>query len=595
MRCTLGNIESRISSLVRLDADASEFGASTTSQAQVEHSRAWSLEDLPSPILEKILRCLSVSETISLSLCSKRLRVLVRGAESVWFSLTEEMYSAGERFRESQEGVDSILSASGEQFSSRLSGFLNWHDLFFFLHSQRTLCILRGTSDRGNQLSAASEREAAAVLSEGAPERPLRGVQRIAVSTLEGQSVAACAAVTEGGELMLWRHPSPPGAEAGPVAQPCHNAPFQGRGVVTRCHVDRLNTYAVTRDGDLYVAKHNGPNSVFPRVCFQRSALGFEVAEVTSCSPLSSEPLLRTVAAVVVVALDTKGQLWAWGWAGDLHDNLALFGLGPRPRGAAARGDSTIAVAEAQRLGLSLEASERVVSLSSGEAHFAALTDAGRVFTWGSNKRGQCCQPLGPEGVPMAMRQMVFHPSPMQGLGAGEPAVKASAGAEHTLLLMADGRVLCAGSHDSRRLRTAEEGSAVAASPSLVDLRLRSRFPQLGAVSDVAASLHCSAIVGETGSVILVGDTPTGEAEHIDLGAVCGGAAARAVMLRLAGVEGFQVLTVVAVPQTAIAPSDAEAARSGSDETAQHKPTNFLEGCSKAERATTEALPSQEL
>jgi len=149
----------------------------------------------------------------------------------------------------------------------------------------------------------------------------------------------------------------------------------------------------------------------------------------------------------------------------------------------------------------------RVVAVACGSAHSLVLDEFGRAWAWGSNSVGQCGVAAGPADVPEPSR-CVLRDSPLppasgrRAVGASgrerpEPefarAFAVSAGAEHSALVTADGRVWTAGRRDGGRLGagcdaaaalTAEAARASAASlaaPVMLHACYRPQHSDLGA------------------------------------------------------------------------------------------------------------------
>lgn len=84
-----------------------------------------------------------------------------------------------------------------------------------------------------------------------------------------------------------------------------------------------------------------------------------------------------------------------------------------------------------------------IAMVATGGAHCVAVTSCGRVLGWGSNMEAQ----LGTTGTPHNREPVVLLQS------AAECSVVAAAcGAKHTVLLLADGTVICMGSNSSGQL-----------------------------------------------------------------------------------------------------------------------------------------------
>ncbi len=123
-------------------------------------------------------------------------------------------------------------------------------------------------------------------------------------------------------------------------------------------------------------------------------------------------------------ALDVTGQAWCWG----LGDSGQLGG------GAAT--DQPAPVTAPLPGGLT------VAALSAGGAHTCAVDDAGGVWCWGADDRGQLG--LGATGPAVA--------APASVAGITGAAIGVSAGGAHSCVDLADGSVWCWGANDSGQL-----------------------------------------------------------------------------------------------------------------------------------------------
>lgn len=86
-------------------------------------------------------------------------------------------------------------------------------------------------------------------------------------------------------------------------------------------------------------------------------------------------------------------------------------------------------------------ASHRIVSLCGGDSHSIAIDQRGYVFAWGRNGEGQIGQGY--------RSKCVTTPSLIEGL-RHERAVRAAAGASHTLILTEGGRLYAMGAHHTK-------------------------------------------------------------------------------------------------------------------------------------------------
>jgi alpha-tubulin suppressor-like RCC1 family protein len=156
-----------------------------------------------------------------------------------------------------------------------------------------------------------------------------------------------------------------------------------------------------------------------------RSAEG---ASINATEPIEVKALIEPVVAVAAgyehsLALTTSGRVMAWGWNG----NGAL-------------GDDTFTSrsepVEVKGLG------ERVVAIAAGGYHSLALTQGGKVMTWGWNGNGQ----LGDGTTSYGSSQ------PVEVKGLGEQVVAIAGGAYHSLALTKGGKVMAWGGNQKGQL-----------------------------------------------------------------------------------------------------------------------------------------------
>jgi regulator of chromosome condensation len=148
-------------------------------------------------------------------------------------------------------------------------------------------------------------------------------------------------------------------------------------------------------------------------------------------TPLAKERIVDIAAGVDhVVALSAKGRVFCWG-NGEQHQ------LGRRIVGR-----RKLSCLEPAQLGV-----KNVVRIGSGAYHSFAVTEQGKVFTWGLNNFGQC----GIQDI-----DCVMTPTEVDGLRTDDPnrpPVQLVVGGEHhTLIQYDDGRVYSFGRSDSSQL-----------------------------------------------------------------------------------------------------------------------------------------------
>jgi len=135
-------------------------------------------------------------------------------------------------------------------------------------------------------------------------------------------------------------------------------------------------------------------------------------------------------------------------WAAGLGDEGQLGA--PPPQGGGQGGGAAHAPAFVEVENLR---SEGVVAVAAGHRHSAAVTEDGRLFTWGSNRSGQLGLGRAQAGACVGV------PALVQALG-GVKVAAVALGAEHTLALSEAGEVFAWGASGNGRLGHAAGGGA---------------------------------------------------------------------------------------------------------------------------------------
>jgi alpha-tubulin suppressor-like RCC1 family protein len=164
----------------------------------------------------------------------------------------------------------------------------------------------------------------------------------------------------------------------------------------------QYHTLALKADGALWASGWNGAGQI-----------GDGTAGASRLAPVQVIGLPSTVIAMAAghahsLAVDSNGNVWAWGANGD---------------GQLGNGTTTPSFAPVQVPGL-----VNVIAVAAGDRHSIALTVNGTLWAWGNNDLGQ----LG-DGT------LQSHSAPIQVALGG--VAKIAAGAAHTLALRSDGSV----------------------------------------------------------------------------------------------------------------------------------------------------------
>ncbi|KAI9853133.1 MAG: hypothetical protein M1824_001524 [Vezdaea acicularis] len=317
--------------------------------------------------------------------------------------------------------------------------------------------------------------------------------------------------------------------EATPTAIPSDSFP---EGTVFTCiAAGDSNTFAVTDDGRVWGWGTFRSND---------GILGFNTHVRVQNTPLL-DPSLKNITRVVcganhVLALDVKGNVWAWG-SGQQNqlgrrvvERTKLNGLIPREFGLPAK---------------------QIISIAAGQYHSFAIDKRDRVWAWGLNNYGETgiADNAGDDDA------VVLKPTPIPSLtGAGVKEVKG--GAHHSIAATKDGTCLVWG-----RLDGAQMGLPVAQMPPdavIYDARGHPRIlsrptPVPGiTVKAVAAGSDTSFAITTDGKCYSWGfsanyQTGQGTDEDVEVATLIDNTAVRGRVLEWAGAGGqFAVLTAKA-------------------------------------------------
>lgn len=178
--------------------------------------------------------------------------------------------------------------------------------------------------------------------------------------------------------------------------------------------------------------------------------------------------------------LTESGAVYTWGYGGD---------------GRLGHGDQADMLVPKRLDRLS---DERIVQVVCGELHTAALTDDGRVFTWGLGKDGR----LG-----LGTTESRHVPAEVR-FGPGVVVKQVACGGLHTAALTSDGQVLTFGLGASGRLGHGDESDKMV--PTVVRYLANSGF----AMKQVLCGGHHSACLGVDGRVYTFGFDDDGRLGH---------------------------------------------------------------------------------
>ncbi len=137
-------------------------------------------------------------------------------------------------------------------------------------------------------------------------------------------------------------------------------------------------------------------------------------------------------------ALTSSGRLFTWGynWDGQLGDGTTT---GDRTSNRSTPTEITSRI--------SLATGDKIIQVSLGNSHSAALTSSGRLFTWGYNEFGQ----LG-VGIRTRNRSTPTEITSRISLATGDKIISVSLGYDHSAALTSNGRLFIWGRNDSGQL-----------------------------------------------------------------------------------------------------------------------------------------------
>jgi alpha-tubulin suppressor-like RCC1 family protein len=232
----------------------------------------------------------------------------------------------------------------------------------------------------------------------------------VTVSQLAG-GCGDAVAVTSTGEVVTWGNNEAGQGGAGSKSFIAVPAEIATGNVITSVQAGCKFDLALTSSGQVLSW---GDNTVGQLGIGTRG--GLRTTPVQIRLPRGVQVAAISAGSDFAMALTATGQLYAWG--DDLQGQL---------------GDGTFHLLSARPVLVRLPRGVFVVSVSAGGAHTLALTNAGRLLSWGANNHGQ----LG-NGSRLPRR------TPFPVLGAGTNVTAISAGGDHSLALTDSGKAMLA-------------------------------------------------------------------------------------------------------------------------------------------------------
>lgn len=194
-------------------------------------------------------------------------------------------------------------------------------------------------------------------------------------------------------------------------------------------------------------------------------------------SGISSATQINSLVDVVSVAAGAAHGL-------AVHINRTVLTIGNGANGALGSGATTNRSVAAAVSGLN-----NVVAVAAGDQFSLALRSDGTVWGWGRNDLGQ----LG-TGVAVASQM-----TPVQAVGAASNIVAIACGAQHSLMLRADGQVVVCGSQANGRLGNAQNAGSLLTPTALTPATNFSDIVQVAAGADFSFFVTAAGRVLGTG------------------------------------------------------------------------------------------------
>ena len=214
-----------------------------------------------------------------------------------------------------------------------------------------------------------------------------------------------------------------------PIAVQAAGTPLAGKTIV-QVAAGADHSLALDSDGALYAWGSNAYGQLGNGTTTNSSV---PVAVKIAGTPLAGKTIVQIAAgANHNMVLTSNGTVYAWGW--NYHGQLG--------NNTKTNSNTIVAV---QTIGTPL-AGKKIVKIAAGQGHSLALTDDGRVYTWGRNDTGQ----LGNNATTDAMLPVAVTVTgtPMN----NKTIIEIASGARHSLAIDSSGKVYAWGHNGSGQL-----------------------------------------------------------------------------------------------------------------------------------------------
>ena len=214
-----------------------------------------------------------------------------------------------------------------------------------------------------------------------------------------------------------------------PIAVQAAGTPMAGKTIV-QVAAGADHSLALDSDGALYAWGSNAYGQLGNGTTTNSSV---PVAVKIAGTPLAGKTIIQIVAGAnhnMVLTSDGAVYTWGWNYHGQLGNNTKT------------NSNTIVAV---QTIGTTL-AGKKIVKIAAGQGHSLALTDDGRVYTWGRNDTGQ----LGNNATTDAMLPVAVTVTgtPMN----NKTIIEIASGARHSLAIDSSGKVYAWGHNGSGQL-----------------------------------------------------------------------------------------------------------------------------------------------
>ena len=214
-----------------------------------------------------------------------------------------------------------------------------------------------------------------------------------------------------------------------PIAVQAAGTPLAGKTIV-QVAAGADHSLALDSDGALYAWGSNAYGQLGNGTTTNSSV---PVAVKIAGTPLAGKTIIQIVAGAnhnMVLTSDGAVYTWGWNYHGQLGNNTKT------------NSNTIVAV---QTIGTPL-AGKKIVKIAAGQGHSLALTDDGRVYTWGRNDTGQ----LGNNATTDAMLPVAVTVTgtPMN----NKTIIEIASGARHSLAIDSSGKVYAWGHNGSGQL-----------------------------------------------------------------------------------------------------------------------------------------------